>query len=200
MQERPGLVTTIGILTIIMGSLGLLLYCMCSIRVLVLLSPDPDIADKLGDLRTIPGFVAMEVISFIVNMVVSSLFLTGGIGLLLMGQWARILTLIAAFMSLATHLGTIIYTFVVVRPALARMPRNLFREVGFLFDDQTHTIMTVGVGSLEIAYCIATVIILLLPGIGRAFADAARYASRERYSSRRDYRAPPPRSRYDEDW
>jgi hypothetical protein len=193
MQERPGSVTMIGILTIIVASLGLLLYCMCSIRVLVLLTPEA----KVADLRSISGFVPMAVITFILNMVLSSLFLTGGIGLLLMGQWARVLTLICAFMNLATHLGTIIYTFVVVRPALARLPVNLHRELGPLFGDQNEVLMPIAIGALEILFSIVAIVILFLPSVGAAFVNAARYASRGRYG-RDDYRPSPRRN--DEDW
>ena len=74
MQERPGSVTAVGILSIIVGSLGLLLFCVCSFRVLVVISPGPNLVGD--DLRGISGYVPMVVITYILNLILSSLFLS----------------------------------------------------------------------------------------------------------------------------
>jgi hypothetical protein len=209
MQERPGSVTAVAILSIIVGSLGLILYCICGFWVILLLNPT---AIHLTDIRSIPGYVPVTTITFIANMVLSSLFLTCGIGMLLMGQWARVLGIICGFANLLVHFSTIIYNYAVVKPALARMPVNVIREI--FFGNQDQIVIALGIGVMEILFSIAAIIVLLLPGVGAAFAMAGRYGGRGRppYEDRDDYRRPPqddrdddyrrppPRYRDDEDW
>jgi hypothetical protein len=187
----------VGIVTIIVGSLGLLSYCLCSIRVIAMLSPRPN--NPWAAMHEIPGYVPMAIILLTLNILLSSLFLAGGIGMLLLGSWARILTLICAFTNLTTHLANIVYTFAVVNPHLARMPRNLFRELS-LFGENDDAVFAFGVGAMEIFFSVVTIIVLMLPSVAEAFTMAARRPYRHGYPGVPEEYAPRRRSRYDEDW
>src|SRR5262245_54748886 len=96
--RRPGGVTAIAIINIVLGSLGLLLG-VCGIIGLLMLQdvmqvPGMAQLKEAQDAvaREVPFYAAMQIASVVVLLILSAVLLTGGIGLLAMQNWARVLT------------------------------------------------------------------------------------------------------------
>jgi hypothetical protein len=110
LQKRPGSVLTIAILHLIGGGLGLLIGICAGLGLLVqgtfmksLASADPqNVGLRLQAYmaQRLPFTNAVGYGEVVINLVLSVMLLTAGIGLLSMRNWARILSLVYAVMSI----------------------------------------------------------------------------------------------------
>ncbi len=171
-NDRPATITTAGVLNIVFGSLGFICFCLGSIGLIALYNPNPLVRDALNVLRNIPGYMAVTTIDVFLSMILASLTLTSGIGLLYMANWARVIALICGFVNIGTTLAMVMYTLAVVNPRLAHI--RGFDVFGF-FDN---TLITVAYGFLKILFSIIVIVLLLLPSVGEVIGKQHRYPTR----------------------
>src|SRR5262245_13884510 len=102
-RKRPAALTTIAVLNIVFGSLGLLCSCFYTLGVGVLMTatpnnPHPQLADlgRIAEVlkREIPSYLPIEISMALYFVLVSSLLIVAGIGLLYIAGWARVLCFI----------------------------------------------------------------------------------------------------------
>jgi hypothetical protein len=183
-QQRSTAATVMGILSIVFSSLSLVM-CFCvggwALFVSALSRMNP-MGINLLTLRwdmmnqQIPGYAAVEISSYILGLVLAVALLIGGIGLLHLQNWARVLCLIYSVISLLAHLGLLVYFLAFVNPALGRMREEWLRQqqAGRIPGGQApmrglDDAVTVLFGGVNIAFAISLLVVLLLPNVSAAF-------------------------------
>lgn len=194
-KQRPTAVTVMGILNIIFGALFLLCFLCSGASLLMQMSGARMGGGGLGDandptaqmwnfMKTeIPGFMAVQVASLVVHLLLTLLLLMSGIGLLNMQGWARIGSIFYAITSILVEIASLFYQLVYVNPAMNRwLQRELQRirvpgappapDVSFFA-----TAMNVGsiIGAvILVSYGVVLLIMMLLPKVSAAFAGGGR--------------------------
>jgi hypothetical protein len=204
-SNRPTSVLVLAIFDIIFGSLGLICMVCAGIGLatgsaLSGLGPpggqnQPDMnAQRKFMADHIPGYAAYEIGILVLGLLMASVLLAAGIGLLKMQNWARWTALGYACVRFLVALFEVVFTILVVNPV----------SVEYLEEQQKRGLtpfsLTVGMANaisgftflLYIALPLANLIILFLPGVRAAFHYAAR-PERE-HDDRFDSNAP-----YDDD-
>lgn len=199
MRKRPTGATVIGILNIIFGSLLLLCYVCDAINLGAggsLFGGDNVLAERMLEhmKREVGGFMVVRVGTLVLGLIEAAVLLLTGIGLLNDGNWARVLAIFFAFVSMGTILAQTIFQFAVVGPAMSRFLRdNRILPPGpspdFLVN--VTNIVTAILALLLITYAIIQIAILLKPHI-RDF-----YLGRDTGPLDDPYR---PMPREDDDW
>jgi ABC-type transport system involved in cytochrome bd biosynthesis fused ATPase/permease subunit len=130
----------------------------------------------------IPGFLAVQVSSLVVHLILGVVLLISGIGLLNMGGWARIAAIAYSIVTIVVQLAELVYQLFYVNPVVNRwLQRELQRAnfgkappeaAGFLA-----TFITIGsvIGAfIMIGYAVVLLIMMLLPKVSAAFAGPSR--------------------------
>jgi hypothetical protein len=129
-RKRPAALTTIAVLNIVFGSLGLICSCFYSLGIGVLMTASPNNPnEKIAELARaaellkgeIPSLLPVEISVALYSLVFSVLLVVAGIGLLYIANWARILCFIFAIMTILTQVAFLLYTFLVRFPGMARI-------------------------------------------------------------------------------
>jgi uncharacterized Tic20 family protein len=176
-RKRPGILTAVAVLNIVFGSLGLICSCIYGLGVTVLMTASrnnpnlqwsalADVADLLKS--EIPSYLPVEISVALYFVVFSSLLIVAGIGLLYIANWARVLSFIFAISTILTQGAYLVYTFVIVFPALARIQARFGGADAI--ESRLSQIARVGFISLVIIYAIVLFILLLSPSVSAAFA------------------------------
>jgi hypothetical protein len=188
-SERPAAVTTMGILNIVFGSLGLLASTCCGIGFLFALSVSEALPGGINPMRhlmdflnrEIPGYTAYLILSFVVSFLLSVLLLTAGIGLLNMHSWGRVLSLICGGALFVTQVGSLIYQLAYVNPAMARWELEMARAAGGRLPPggfgnfTTNNITTAVAAILGAAYAVVLIVMMLVPHVSAAFGQRVQY-------------------------
>jgi len=204
--KRPTAVTVLGILNIVFGSLGLAGNLCCGVGLLVFagainqaaaqnpqqFQPFKDMID--GITRAAPWLLAYFVAMLIVGTVLGVMLLIGGIGLLKLKNWARILSILVAVLHLLLQAGNFVYNVSVIQPAMVQAQQQMLAQAGAPAPPANPfgNAFFSGFGSiLSVAYYIVLLVFLLQPRIAAAFHKQpfAEHAPRDE--------APPPL--YDEE-
>src|SRR5262245_14828182 len=122
---RPPVLTTMGILNIVFGSLFLLCY-LCDGGQFILhaasasrpraIFRDPA-AEMLQALQAeVPGYMAFRVSQILLSLGLAILLLTAGIGLLNMQRWARVGSIVYAIATIFLQIFTLIYQIAFINP------------------------------------------------------------------------------------
>ena len=118
-----------------------------------------------------PGQKVFQLVSLGVNFTLSVMLIVAGIGLLQMRSWARWLSVVYAVVDLVYLAATVVFYFVVTQPAMEGVRQeleNIDPGMAQLFQ----TIFAVGsvvAPLVTLIYPTVVLIIMLLPGVGRAF-------------------------------
>lgn len=175
-RTRPGTLTTIAVLNMVFGSLGLICACINGFSIGVLLTASRDnpnqvvrVLAEVADLlqREVPGYMAVEISRTLFFLVFSSLLIVAGIGLLYIGNWARIISFIYAITAIVTQVAYLLYMFLVAYPAVARIQAQFGGDP--LESRFSQVAGLVGI-ALVIIYAIVLIILLCLPSVKAAFA------------------------------
>lgn len=192
---RPAAVLVIGILNIVFGGLGMLcLFCATGSAVGLrfvnipgpngenMYTPMFDILD-----REIPNLFTIQFWMGIASMALACMFLIGGIGLLRMRRWGRILSVIGCIGIVIIQTVSIIWTIMVVNPVMERaiktvhddmakgMPPNAQAQVteveerSLYTDQETGNLFAVAKLVL-IIYCMTIIVMLFRSSVSAAFA------------------------------
>src|SRR5262249_39621715 len=138
-EKRPTVLTVMGILNIVLGSLFLLCNLCGGVVVLMMASGSKMFEvqgiDVFGDMwnfmkREVPAYPAITFGSLALNLVVDILLLIAGIGLLNVRSWGRVLSLIYSVITILMQIGMAIFTIAIVNPATARWSDDFARRLG----------------------------------------------------------------------
>ena len=156
-KRRPTAVLILGILSIALGALGL---CTGMINALQSLVHADSLSNKIPqDLHTLYSAMA------IANLVLRLILVISGIGLLLMHNWARILSLVYAVLDIPTALVGAWLFARMWQPMLAhQFPQGLPPGL-----ESFGMAAALGVGSCGLIYPLALLIVLNLRDIRAAF-------------------------------
>lgn len=187
-RERPGGLTAIGVLDIVLGVMLLLCY-MCDGAYLAFLSDgfqDPMAVEMWDFLKDqVPGFLVFRVGGLIFGLVLGAMLLVTGIGLLSEGNWARVTSIFFACLAIVVWTGLLFFQFVYVGPAMTRF---FDARRGMFFPGQnprmltnTINILTAIIGLMIVIYAIVKICVLLQRGL-------KEYLKRERLADVDDYR------------
>jgi hypothetical protein len=123
-SRRPGSVTTLAIIGIILGSLGLLCCGWGIIGNLIGNTANAAFAGQQAAFRPTAAQNAWNLINSVVNFLLSGMLLAGSIGSLMLARWARLLMIIYAMAAIAMALVMLVMNFAVVLPAM----EDVFRQ------------------------------------------------------------------------
>jgi hypothetical protein len=182
--KRPTVVTVLGIINIVFASLGLAGNLCCGVAVLVFAGvfnqavQDPqfrqmkDLID--GIQRAAPDLVTYFVSLIVLGTILSLSLLIGGIGLLKMKNWARVLCIWVAVLHLLVQAGHFVYDITVIQPAVAQAQQQLLAQAGAAAPPPNPfgNIVLSGFSSIiSVAYYIVLLVFLLQPRIAAAFHE-----------------------------
>jgi hypothetical protein len=185
-RRRPAVLTVMGILNIVFGSLGLLCNLCAGLSLLLSLggamqagqgqgggNPFGEDPEMVAFLRAeVPGYAAVRVIQVVVGLATCVVLILAGIGLLKMQRWGRMLSIAYSIVGILVTLGSLVYTLALVNPAMGRFLAGRV-AVNNLNSTQLLAIInvvTVAVAILSMAYDVILLIMVLLPSVSAAFA------------------------------
>jgi hypothetical protein len=187
-KKRPTAVTVMAILNLVFGGLGMLCYLCFGILIVILMAAlkqpgqDPkliqakEVIDSMT--REVPGLIPFLVFGSVLGVILAIILIVGGIGLLNMQNWARVLCIVYSIVSIVAQLGSLVYRLAVLNPALAQWERNWAAlhggparvEGGPLGSNALVNNVSEVVGTgISLAYAIILLVIMLLPTTVAAF-------------------------------
>jgi hypothetical protein len=181
--KRPTPVTVLGILSIVFSSLGLMSNLCCGVGLLVFagmitqagadnpqLLPLKDFIDGIN--RAAPGLMAYFVTLMVAGTILSAMLLIGGIGLLQMKNWARVLCILVAVLQLLLQAGNFIYNTAVIQPAVMQAQQQMLAQAGARPPPANpfgNTALSAFTSIIGVAFYIVLLVFLLQPRIVAAF-------------------------------
>ena len=121
----------------------------------------------------LPGYPATQYLSLGFDMVLSILMIVGGIGLVMMKSWGRMLSLAYAGLSILYHIYSLVYAYAFVVPLLntffeeeAARNKALAPMVSAM---KAVVIASPVLGAIVVIYPIVVIIIMMLPSVSAAF-------------------------------
>jgi len=187
-RQRPTVLTVMGILNIVLGSLFVLCNICGGIGLLFGASgqgrqfqggPNPfaEINELFNFLQAeIPSFVVIKVCELVVSLLASVLLVIAGIGLLSVRNWGRILSIAYSVIGILVTLGSLVFTLAIVNPATERFINARLAIGGQPGMNNTafNSIVTVFSAVISMAYAIVLLIMMLLPSVSATFAGRSR--------------------------
>jgi hypothetical protein len=124
----------------------------------------------------VAGYTMVMVLGVLVELVVAFLALVGGLGLLMMHRWARWVVLASAVLLLGWELLAVVYQIALVNPALEtfRLNAGVYQIPAGYYGQPVgvQSLFRIAVFLMTLVFAAIVVPLLLLPGVGRAFAGA----------------------------
>jgi hypothetical protein len=177
-RPRPGIITTLGILNIIFGSL----FLLCTLGSLTqsnakITINKQDVTPAFKDFMNheAPGYATYQVIIAVANLALAVCFIVSGVGMLQLAQWGRMLGLVCASLAILVQIGSGLYQLLVINPAVSKFFATVQDPFGFFeaFPKIMGTV-TIIVALIGIGYNVLLLIALLLNSSARAFSGAGR--------------------------
>jgi hypothetical protein len=182
------MLTALGVLNIVVGSLAL--FCaICGAIDPTLTVNGRDVSREYRAFLElqIPGYNTYRMLGVIVGLALAVGMITSGIGLLSVQNWARIIAVVCAALSIVHQLALFLFQLLAVNPAVSRF----FGPLGpmtFILEMATWS-MVIG-AFVMIGYDVLVIVGLLVGDTARAFRERGRavyddYEEEERRPSRR---------------
>ena len=166
--QRPGTVTTFGVLNIVFAVLGLF-GIMASIAMLRISAASDNPVMKL--MRDTPAYLTWIRISIPLGLLTIAALLTAGIGLLSLKAWARILSIVYAIWAIVTGLvGQVLNFLFLVRPLMEEAARKQSAESAGAMGGAVGSVFG---GCFSLVYPIVLLIFMTRPKVIAAFRPAA---------------------------
>lgn len=215
--QRPPVLVVMAVLNFVFGGFGLVaLLCLGAIALCFGSmasqappgprgSPNP-MQEMWGMYQSIPGFIPYTVVTSIMGLVMATLLIVAGIGLLKVRPWARVLCVIYSVYTILATIGGLIYSIAIVNPAIELWQQDLNRRMAGggppppTMGGGANNVMSVAGSVMGMAYAIALLVVMFLPVVSAAFAGrslSAREDPEDYYDEDRPRRQGP--SRYSED-
>jgi hypothetical protein len=213
-RPRPAAVTTLGVLNIVLGSLGLLFGCCggtgmafmfnlssssSGSRGIQTVSPYQDMWDFMQ--RELPVYGAVTWASLVVSILMSAVLLAAGIGLLNRQGWARITCIVFGVFNILLVLADIVFRLAFVLPALDRWRIDFHRRYPWIINDAHSSfvfghVVTVICAAIWLIYAIVLLVVASLPHVGAACSPRP-FADDDDEDDDRDFKRRPRRHRDD---
>jgi len=182
-RERPTAITTMAILNIVIGGLGMLCG-LCGLGAPaasagILKMAGAGAGDPMAVLNErVPGLFFWMFTKISLALVLSVLLVIAGIGLLNMKKWGRTLSLVYAIFTIPLQIAYVLFQILLVQPAtkeaMAQIqppPMAPGQAAGQQIGQQIGpAIGVVGAASLFVLYSVAVLVVMLLPAVTEAFA------------------------------
>jgi hypothetical protein len=182
-RSRPTAVTVLGIMNIVLGSLLLLCYlCGAASNLMQAASAnnprlggadDPGVIIEREIAAEVPAYRAYQVGNAVLGLILSTLLLVSGIGLLNMQGWARIGSIIYAVVTIPESIGSVVFQLLVLSPAMSRafekVPMGPAGGPGVSVLMTVVNVVTIIVGMLLIVYALILLITMLRAPVREAF-------------------------------
>lgn len=180
--KRPVLISTLGILNIVFGSLGLLTNVCCAPAGLFVSSAmsnvqlpqqagQPAPTMPTNELNKIPEYFAFQCASIVVSALTGGLLLASGIGFLKMKQWGRAAGICYAIIGIVWGVIAWIVTQKYIFPAVETMMQNMGKQAGpnnpFVNTQGIMRLMMTFGLVFNFVYPTAVLIVMLLPAVKR---------------------------------
>jgi hypothetical protein len=183
-RRRPTILTVMGTLNIVFGSIFLLCNLCCGMWLLLLSSDEAqaglfqDGRHQLAELiekhaffrANVPGFTTVEVVKVAVGLVACVLLIIAGIGLLNVKSWGRLLSLAYSILGILVTLGDLVFTLALVNPAEERFLQGRLNPGNAALNN----VFSVLGAIIGMAYPVVLLIMMLLPSVSIALAGRAR--------------------------
>jgi hypothetical protein len=120
-----------------------------------------------------PGYKQVELWGMVSSLILSTLMIVSGIGLLQMRPWGRIVSIVYAVFSILNHIFTLIYTFAFTIPAMNAIFQDMAAK-----DPQAKAVTSIMefaviagtiVAALFALYPVFVLIVMLTPSVANAF-------------------------------
>jgi hypothetical protein len=194
-RNRPTVVLVMGILSIVLGSLGLI-CSLCGASNLLLQKSASTFAagvpgaeksilaqQEIMD-REIPNYMTLQLTGMAIATLFATLLLLGGIGLIFMRKWGRWCCILYALITPPLQIAGLWWRITKVTPAEMKAQKEAMKNVPGggnqpqldLNMDLFGTIVNVAISvvvALVIIYAIVLLTTMLLPRVKRAFAGTA---------------------------
>ncbi len=204
-RERPAMITTVAILNLIIGGLGLLCG-VCGLGGIafsggLLKMTGAAAGDVMAGINErVPGFYFWLFAKISLALVLSVLLVVAGIGLLNRKKWGRTLSLVYAVLTIPLQIAYVLFQLLLVQPAnkevLARVrpaPMAPGQAAGQEIGQQIgQVIAVIGPASLFVLYSVTVLVVMFLPSATQAFTPGPlrqRQIEEENYDDRDDKRA-----------
>jgi hypothetical protein len=196
--RRATVLTVMGILNIVFGSLFMLCNLCAAVGLMFLFSSSslfalpgfnvgPDMLEFMK--QEVPAYVPVTVSHVVLSLILDIVLLVSGIGLLNVQRWGRALALIYCVVSIPMQLGITVFTVAVVNPAMQRWQLDFFGRMGAQLppgamggNSVTNNLMSLVVGILWVVYAVVLLIMMVVPSTRAAFAGGP--PSREPFPDR----------------
>jgi hypothetical protein len=150
--------------------------------------------------KEIPGYLAYMTVSLVVGLVMATVLIIAGVGLLRLRPWARTTCIVYAVVQLVLQVVFLYYSILYVNPAMAKWSEEQARQLpagtpnfgGNSFFNNLGTFAGVGIG---MTYAIALLVVMFLPHVRAAFTGQ----SAETMHEEADYYDPKPGRNVPED-
>jgi hypothetical protein len=193
-KPRPALVTVVAVLHFVFGGLGLL--CQTTSDILnvsgvaqkfnTMFTPpsnaqmDPQMKKRMEmqekmqqAIENVPGAQAKQWADLVQDTVLSVCLIVAGIGLLQMGPWARMLSMVYAVVSILYKIGSIVYMALYFLPAMQALAKEFAGDdpishfTGFIMQVSSYGAIAMLLGAM--IYPIFVLIAMLVPSVAAAF-------------------------------
>jgi hypothetical protein len=190
-RKRAAVLTVMGILNIVFGSLFLLCNLCAGIGLVFLfgntgqgglLGPAGNvISDMTNFMKTeVPAFAVLTIGEVVANLVLNVLLIIAGIGLLTVQSWGRVLSICYSILTIVIKIGSLIFTLAIVNPATERWQQDYLRRhpgiggADAMGNNAFNSVSSVLGAVLGMAYCVVLLIMMLLPSVSAALAGRGR--------------------------
>lgn len=183
------------ILHIVFGSLGLITACCVGGGTLLMQfakiptpgNPQQSLYQPMIDVldREAPNHLAIQMSIYGLEMFLLALLIVGGIGLIGMRGWARVLVILASTGGIVVVTASCIWTILVLNPAMQKAQAALMESVKKSMATQNAAMpnmstfemlqgaqgaITASISAFPVLYCLIAIVTMLLPSVSRAFA------------------------------
>jgi hypothetical protein len=181
-QRVPTAVLVMAILNFVFGGIGLLMSgCGGAFTLFLLVMPEqkpgqpgyfPNVLKTVA--KEVPGYTAFMTASLVMGLVLSTVLIIAGIGLLRLRPWAWWLCILYAPLQILLQVGILYCTLVYVNPVMHRANQEVFRQLppgapNFAATDWLGDMGTFAGAVFGMAYPIALLVMLFLPHVRDAF-------------------------------
>ena len=181
-SKRPTIISVIGILNIVFGSLGLATVICCVGPGLIMgqfaaqmpmpkAQGQPQMENPLAAMNAIPGYIATQCAQIGMGSLTGGLLLVSGIGFMKMKPWARTTAMIYSIIAMLWGVAAWIIQQKFVNPGVLEMTKKIQAQAGpnappnpMFSESYMNVVATLGL-MVSFAYPVTLLILILLPAV-----------------------------------